>query len=125
MKNNIITGKTTGGGVAITGAPTPGIQAGYIQGSFASVPALDSKGLPISNEDLCGVKSGLNAFSIQNGNATSASNTTSGPATSIAINEGTITGRAAELAALGGGQAPTPAAIAADKDCTKAGPTAP
>lgn len=125
MKNNVVTGKVAGGGVSIAGAPTPGLQAGYIQSAVTSTPALDGKGVVITHHVQCNVESGLNVYAIQNGNASAASSVNNGPASSVAINEGTMTGDAARLAALGGGQAPSAEAIAALNDCSKAAPAKP
>lgn len=123
-KNNVLSGTLTGGGVSITGAPSPGVTAGYMQTKFTSAPVLDTKGVPLIYKVQCGVDSSLNVYDIHNGNASAQSNTQSGPASSIAVNQATMTGDAARLAALGGGQAPSPAAINALNDCSRVIPQA-
>ena len=117
LKNNIVTGKLAGGGVNISEAPSPAVQAGYLQSAITNTPALDSKGVPISYTVQCGVQTGITIYAPQNGNASASASTTSGPASAVAINELTATGDAARLAALGGGQAPSPAAITALNTC--------
>lgn len=122
-KNNVLSGTLTGGGVSITAAPTPGLQAGYMQSKFTSHPVMDGKGAPFVYKVQCGVESNLSVYDIHNGNASASAATNSGPASSIAVNQATITGDAARLAALGGGQAPSPAAINALNDCSRSIPT--
>lgn len=119
---DIITVKDTTGGVHIN-APAQQLDAGYNQGKVALIPAVDGKGVAISQASPCNVQTGLSVYDIQNGSASASINTTAnGASTSIAINEATIGGYAAILAAAGGGQAPSPAAITAMNDCSKSIP---
>lgn len=124
----VVTGSVSGGGVSITGAPAPGLHAGYLQTEVHITPVQDAKGDVIKLRDNCDVETGLNTYAILNGQAAASSSVASGPASSIAINRGSMTGRAAVLVALGGGQAPTPEAIQSLGDCSKAtkpGPASP
>ena len=125
VKNNVLMAHALAGGLHAASVPSPDLAAGYGQTDVHSVPLFDSKGNPLKYVGRCGTQNGPHTYALLSGNASATVSQANGVGSAIAANRLSATGDTADLVALGGGQAPSPAAITALNDCSKAGAPAP